>query len=128
VPGGRPARARYPGEAFGLLPGEGRGVRRDPAVDVELISTLRVYSLRLRVAALALTHLALVVLEGCSQAGLVGPAGDALHALGGSVALEATSSADAVEAAADELDRQATVLLAGGPAAVSPARPSGGRQ
>jgi hypothetical protein len=120
-------RARYPGEAFGLSPG-GRGVRRDPPADVEQISTLRVYSLRLRIAALALTHLALVVLEGCSQARLVGPAGDALHALGVAVAREATSSADAVEAAADELDRQAAVLLAGGSAAASLARRSGGRR
>jgi hypothetical protein len=126
VPGGGPARARYPGEAFGLSPGGGRGVRRDAPVDVEQISTLRVYSLRLRVAALALTHLALVVLEGCSQAGLVGPAGDALRGLGVAVAREATSSADAVQAAADELDRQASVLLAAGSAAASPARQGGG--
>jgi hypothetical protein len=118
-------RARFPGEAFGLSPAGALGVTRDPPADVEQISTLRAYALRLRVGALALTHLAAVVREGCSQAGLAGPTGDALQDLGVAVAREAASSADAADTAADELDRQAAVLMTGRSAAAPPARQAG---
>lgn len=107
-----PGVARWPGEAFGLAPGAGQGVRRAQPADVERIATLRAWSLRLRVAATALTHLATGVLTGCAEAGLVGPAGDALQALGADVARQAAEAAEEATAAADELDHEAVVLLA----------------
>jgi hypothetical protein len=112
VPGRSSGYARWPGEAFGLPPGAGRGVRREPPVDVEQIATLRAWSLRLRAAATAFTHLATIVLTGCAEAGLVGPAGDALHELGIDVAQRAEEVAEEATVAADELDHYAVVLLA----------------
>ena len=113
VSAGRPTRARFPGEAFGLSPGAGRGVRRNAQVDVDQIATLRVWSVRLRAAATALTHLAVIVLAACAESGLVGPAGDALQSLGRSVASEVHVAARAASAAADELDQHAALLLTG---------------
>jgi hypothetical protein len=110
--GRSPSRARWPGEAFGLSPGAGGGLRRESPVDVEQIAALRAWSLRLRVAATAFTHLATVVLTGCAEAGLVGPAGDALRELGADVAQQADEAAEEATAAADELDHHAVVLLA----------------
>jgi hypothetical protein len=82
---------------------------------VERIATLRVWSVRLRAGATALTHLAVIVLAGCAEAGLVGPAGDALQRLGRGVASEAQAAARAAFAAADELDQHAALLLTGWP-------------
>jgi hypothetical protein len=87
-------------------------VRRAQPVDVEQIATLRAWSLRLRAAATAFTRLATVVLTGCAEAGLVGPAGDALQELGADVAQQAEEAAEEATAAADELDHYAVVLLA----------------
>jgi hypothetical protein len=87
-------------------------VRRAQPVDVERIAILRAWSLRLRVAATALAHLATIVLAGCAEAGLVGPAGDALHDLGADVAQQAEEAAEEATVAADELDHDAVVLLA----------------
>jgi hypothetical protein len=112
VPGRSSGYARWPGEAFGLPAGAGRGVRREPPVDVEQIATLRAWSLRLRAAATAFTRLATVVLTGCDEAGLVGPAGDALHELAADVAQQAEEAAEEATVAADELDHHAVVLLA----------------
>jgi hypothetical protein len=107
-----PGYARWPGEAFGLAPGAGLGVRRAQPVDVQRIAILRSWALRLRLAATALWHLAAVVLAECDDAGLDGPAGDALQALGADVAQEAAAAAKQAEAAADELDLVAAVLMA----------------
>jgi hypothetical protein len=96
-------------------------VRRAQPVDVAQIATLRAWSLRLRVAASAFTHLASIVLSGCAEAGLVGPAGDALQELGTDVAQQADDAAETAGAAADELDRHAAVLL------MAPQDPAGGR-
>jgi hypothetical protein len=106
-------------------------VRRAQAVDVARVATLRAWSLRLRVAATALTHLATVVLRDCADAGLVGPAGDALQAMGADVAGQVTEAAQEAIAAADELDHEAVVLLTasqGPPRASSPdgGSPGGG--
>jgi hypothetical protein len=89
----------------------GAGVRGDAAADVEQVAALRAWSLRLRAAAEAQLGLAGVVPAACDEAGLVGPAGDALLVLGAGVAMRVREAARACTAAADEMDRTAARLL-----------------
>jgi hypothetical protein len=111
------------------------GVRRHAPVDVERIAVLRAWSLRLRLAADVQAELGGTVTRACGDAGLVGPAGDALQGLGQRLADAAAASARAAGAAADELDRLAVASVVGGclgppggsaARAVTPA-PAGGR-
>ncbi|HET8615738.1 MAG TPA: hypothetical protein VFL94_09455 [Actinomycetales bacterium] len=127
--------ARYPGEAFGLAPGAGAGVLRGPSFDVGQVAAVRVWSLRLRLAAEAQSQLGGRLLSACDDAGLVGPAGDALRVLGESVSECAVAAAQAAGTAADVLDRVAMALTLHGvtepgadDAAVRPAASPAGRR
>lgn len=88
---------------------------------------LRAWSLRLRLAAEALQQLALVVGLSCDDAGLVGPAGDALRRLGEDVSRDASSAALAAQAAADALVQRAASTPVAGSADVVLVGTDGGR-
>lgn len=126
-PGGRPTAARSPGEAFGLTPVSGPGPQRQPPADLQEVLLLRAWSLRLGLAAQALQQLALVVGPSCDDAGLVGPAGDALRRLGDDVSRDASSAARAAQAAADALDQRAASTSVTGTAGVVRVGTEGGR-
>lgn len=77
------------------------------------VGLLRTWSLRLRHAGELQAELAHVLRGGPDQAGLVGPAGDALRELSRRLAAEAATAARAVLDAADELDRSMVRIMLG---------------
>lgn len=105
VPGSPVRRA---GEAFGLAV-----TAATRPYDVDQVAQLRAWSLRLRIAGELQLELRQLLLDACDDAGLVGPTGDALRALGQRLSADASAAATAAFDAADELDRCAVAEVLG---------------
>jgi hypothetical protein len=75
--------------------------------DAERVAQLRTWSLRMRMAGELQLGLRQLLLGAGDDAGLVGPTGDALRALGQRLADDAAEAAAAAFDAADQLDRNA---------------------
>lgn len=104
-----PGSARLPGEGFGALAASGPEV--DPAGATQ--AQLRAWALRLRAAGELQLGLRQLLLHACEQAGLVGPAGDALRELSRRLSADASAAGSAAFAAADELERCAVAEALG---------------
>lgn len=104
--------ARRPGEAFGVGAPTASVVATRP-FQTDRVAQLRAWSLRLRLSGELQQELRQLLLDACDDAGLVGPTGDALRALGERLAGDASAAATAAFDAADELDRCAVAEVLG---------------
>lgn len=105
--------ARWPGEAFGVRTESRFALPGVPPYDPAEVLELRTWAVRLRLAGELQEELRYVIRGGCDDAGLVGPTGEALRALGERLCADATTAADAAFAAAEQLDRCAVRIVLG---------------
>lgn len=103
---------RRPGEAFCLAATPGPTLTTNP-YHGDQVAQLRAWSLRVRIAGEVQLELRKLLLDAGEDAGLVGPTGDALRALGQRLSADASAAATAAFDAAEELDRCAVAEVLG---------------